>query len=248
MTLAARTSADIGPDGPDGAGAGGAGGACGGAEARVRWDAETVDALLDAWASGDASPSEVFWGAVYAEALSHVAAGRLVPVAGSTDAGGAADAAGSRGAPPAARWRLGPLDGPSLDRVDALADAMPLDTDGAGVGSTAGARAALVRGAMDAVADSLVRRAGQNVGAPRGVARGLVAAPGAGVPPVPDQLTDWAHDATALLDPRVTVSLRLEPLACAGVARTRRALPRVTDRRPRSTRRKAEGDRSPRRR
>ncbi|WP_248948793.1 DEAD/DEAH box helicase, partial [Oerskovia enterophila] len=83
---------------------------------------------------------------------------------------------------------------------------------GAGPRSDAGARATMVRVAMDAVADALVREAGASIGVPRGVARGLVAAPGAGEPPVPDQLTDWAHDATALLDPRVAVSLRLEPL------------------------------------
>ncbi|MGW6003515.1 DEAD/DEAH box helicase [Oerskovia enterophila] len=204
MTLAARSSAGAGPgehgtrstDGP---------------AASVRWDTETVDALLAAWASGDASPSEAFWGAVCAEALSHVAAGRLVPVvrAASPGSGGTA---GSAAAPPSAGWRLGPLDGPSLDRVDALADAMPFDEREAGTGNGADTRTARVQAAMDAVADILVREAGASVGVPRGVARGLVAGTGSGAPPVPDHLTDWAHDAAALLDPRVSVSLRLEPL------------------------------------
>ncbi|KRD37174.1 hypothetical protein ASE27_06985 [Oerskovia sp. Root918] len=219
MTLAARTSAGAGPGESGEHGTGSAGSPA----AWARWDTETVDGLLDAWASGDASPSEVFWGAVCAEALSHVAAGHLVPVVGaaspesagtegSAGAEGSAGSAGTAGAPRSARWRLGPLDGPSLDRVHALAGAIPLDERGAGPRSDADARTALVRAAMDAVADALVREAGASIEVPRGVARGLVAAPGAGAPPVPDHLTDWAHDAAALLDPRVAVSLRLEPL------------------------------------
>ncbi|MFD6163818.1 DEAD/DEAH box helicase [Oerskovia sp. NPDC060287] len=209
------------------------------------WDRGTVDDLLDAWASGDASPDEVFWGAVCAEALSHVAAGRLVPVVRedtgrSTGTGGPAASAGAArpaeadGAPPSVGWRVGPLDGPSLDRLDALTEAMPSDGRGPGATSGTGTRTSLVRGAMDAVADTLVREVGASVGAPRGVARGLVARPGAGTSrgaaealaadavdgrrvaadaaPVPDQLVAWVHDATALLDPRVAVSLRLEPL------------------------------------
>ncbi|MFF3066512.1 SNF2-related protein [Oerskovia sp. NPDC057915] len=188
-----------------------------------------LDRLLDAWAAGDGSPTDVFWGAVCAETLGHVAAGRLVPVVTAGRAG----------------WRVGPLDGTALDRVDALADAMP---DGAavpealrGTGADAdgdlddrtptdgpsplpgAARTSTVRRVMDAVADAWVRRA-----APTAVVQGpaaLLVASSADATPdaTPDDamlddepagrgLAAWAHDAAALLDPRVAVSLRLAPL------------------------------------
>ncbi|MBD8000460.1 DEAD/DEAH box helicase [Oerskovia gallyi] len=178
-----------------------------------------VDALLDAWAAGDGSPAEVFWGAVCAEALGHVAAGRLVP----------AVAAGSAG------WRVAPLDGAALDRVDALADAMPEGAEGALVGGIApradhdvdgfvlwegcdrATRADTVRRIMDVVASTWVRRAATAVGVPPGPAGQLVEAAPDDRPAAEDEAQDglaaWARDVAALLDPRVTVSLRLDPLS-----------------------------------
>ena len=182
-----------------------------------------IDALLDAWATGDADPREVFRGAVCAEALAHVAAGRLVPVVSAGRAG----------------WRVGPLDGAALDRLAALADAMPDDAmpDDAGDDPApydpAAVRVRRVRAALDAVADTWVRHAGTRTTAPQGLA-GLLVDPAvddavhdavtAGAhEAVPDDrtvpattapaaLAAWAHDAAALLDPRVVVSLRLAPL------------------------------------
>ncbi|MFE4463722.1 DEAD/DEAH box helicase [Oerskovia sp. NPDC056781] len=184
---------------------------------------DLLDGLLDAWAAGDGSRADVFWGAVCAEALGHVAAGRLVPV---VDAGRAG-------------WRVGPLDGAALDRVDALADAMPDDVAvpevlGAGTGMPAdgvvddeartdgvsmhgAARTSTVRQAMDAVADAWVRRAAPTSDVPQGRSGLLVVAPGGTTPhetadAAAAELAGWAHDAAALLDPRVTVTLRLAPL------------------------------------
>lgn len=185
---------------------------------------DTVLGVLDAWATGDGSPAEVFWGAVCAEALAHVAAGRLVPEVAAGRAG----------------WRVGPLDGGSLDRVDALADAMPVGTTDLDVapaardarppaGDDRSARTDRVRHVMNAVADLWVRHAGAGAEAPRGLAGPLVggapdepgrsphaAADAAAVPS--DGLADWARDAAALLDPRVTVVLRLEPVAGPGTS------------------------------
>lgn len=191
-----------------------------------------IDALLTAWASGEGSPTEVFWGAVCAESLHHVAAGRLVPVVSTERAG----------------WRIGPLDAAAHDRVAALADALPVD-DAAPGHDVRAARVDQVRAAMDAVADTLVREAGTSVDAPRGAAAALVTrtdpdrgtaegdgvgadgddvgADGDGVgaegdvagadgdrhAPTPAALASWARDTASLLDPRVAVSLRLEPLA-----------------------------------
>ncbi|MBD7950415.1 DEAD/DEAH box helicase [Oerskovia rustica] len=184
---------------------------------------DLLDGLLDAWAAGDGSPADVFWGAVCAEALGHVAAGRLVPV---LDAGRAG-------------WRVGPLDGAALDRVDALADAMPDDVAvpealGAGTGTPAdrvvddgtrtdgvamhgAARTSTVRQVMDAVADAWVRRAATTADVPQGPAGLLVGSSGDTTPhetpgAADAELAGWAHDAAALLDPRVTVTLRLAPL------------------------------------
>lgn len=187
---------------------------------------DLLDGLLDSWAAGDGSPADVFWGAVCAEALGHVAAGRLVPVVAAGRAG----------------WRVGPLDGVALDRVDALADAMPDDIAvpealGSGTGtpaagadgtradgpsSTPGApRATTVRRVVDAVADAWVRRAATTAGVLQGPAGLLVGSSGdgsrgaasGGAPGAADaELAGWAHDAAVLLDPRVTVTLRLAPL------------------------------------
>ncbi|GAA3230748.1 SNF2-related protein [Oerskovia jenensis] len=157
-----------------------------------------IDALLDAWTAGDGAPADVFWGAVCAEALGHVAAGRLVPVVDPGRTG----------------WRVGPLDGAALDRVDALADAMPDGTDD-GARPAPATRTDRVRAAMDTVATVWVRRSAAIAGAPEGPARLLVEAGASDAPtedPDRDDLAAWAHDVAALLDPRVTVSLRLEPL------------------------------------
>ncbi|MEK8226024.1 hypothetical protein NKG05_08005 [Oerskovia sp. M15] len=88
-----------------------------------------------------------------AEALAHVAAGRTLPAV----------------TPHSPGWRAGPLDGVAVDRVDALADAMPFElrATGAPVGGK-GTRTARVREAMDAVVDTLVREAAARVGAPQG--------------------------------------------------------------------------------
>ncbi|WP_210411020.1 DEAD/DEAH box helicase [Oerskovia sp. KBS0722] len=193
----------------------------------MRFD-DALDGLLDAWAVGDGTPADAFWGAVCAEALGHVAAGRLVPVVDVGRAG----------------WRVGPLDGAALDRVDALGDAMP---DGAAVPKALGgtevpaagvdgartddasmhgaARTSTVRRVMDAVADAWVRRSATTGDGPQGPAGLLVVpsgdttpggAPGAALDAAPGaavvELAGWAHDAAALLDPRVTVTLRLAPV------------------------------------
>ena len=138
--------------------------------------AEALPLLLDAWASREAHATTVFWGAVCAEALALTATGRLLPQIeeGPIEHGQVDDRA-------PARWRVGPWEAVDLDRVAALAAAMPPEARCA-VGpdaqllreearETAEPRLPdaewLVRRAIDAVADHLVRASATADGRPR---------------------------------------------------------------------------------
>ncbi|MEV6419280.1 DEAD/DEAH box helicase [Streptomyces sp. NPDC051662] len=156
--------------------------------------------LTRARASANASPSAAFWGAAALLALQLTARGRLLPGLTGSDH----DA-----------WRAGPLTAEDLERIRALAAAMPPSAHAVPLGATAGRTAGsadtvllprperLLRDFLDAVADGL----------PRTPAATLVTAEPAfaAAPPrrVPE-LRDWAAAVAAGHDAGVRLSLRVE--------------------------------------
>ncbi|WP_424640582.1 DEAD/DEAH box helicase [Embleya sp. AB8] len=152
--------------------------------------ADAVRLLSRARRAADAHPAAAFWGAATVLALQLVARGRMVPGLSPQDH----DA-----------WRAGPLDAADVDRVRALADAMPgearaIPTAGGGLLPEA---APLVQAFLDAVADTMPRTAA----APR--ANGSTAFAGAEPHRLP-ALRGWSDEVAAGIDTGVRISLRLE--------------------------------------
>ncbi len=154
--------------------------------------AGAIPALLGAARDPGASATVAFWGAATAIALDLVARGRLLPgvTADEHDA-----------------WRVGPLDTADVDRLQALAAAMPADARALPIPDSAPPLLpdayGLIRAYLDAVADAFVRSpaAAAAAGAP------VFAAPA--VQHVPE-LRRWAAETAAGLDAGVRISLRIE--------------------------------------
>ncbi|MFE5327466.1 DEAD/DEAH box helicase [Embleya sp. NPDC056575] len=150
---------------------------------------DAVRVLSRARRAPDAHPAAAFWGAATVLALQLVARGRMLPGLSAADH----DA-----------WRAGPLDAADVERVRALADAMPgearaIPTDG---GTLLPAATPLVRAFLDAVADTMPRTAaGPHAG------DGAFAAPAARKLPA---LRPWSDRVAAGHDRGVRISLRLE--------------------------------------
>ncbi|MEP7055143.1 MAG: DEAD/DEAH box helicase [Actinomycetota bacterium] len=154
--------------------------------------ADALPLLTRARSGHAAHPAAAFWGAAGLVALQLVARGRLVPglSAGDIDA-----------------WRVGPLDTADIDRIRALAAAMPTRARAAPVEETSPVELAdaegLVRSFLDAVADGLPRTA-----AAARLAHGtLFAAP---APQRVARLRMWADEIAAGLDSGVRISLRVD--------------------------------------
>ncbi|HEU0087532.1 MAG TPA: DEAD/DEAH box helicase [Pseudonocardiaceae bacterium] len=138
-----------------------------------------------------AHPAAAFWGAATVVALQLIARGRLLP--GVSDQGFDA-------------WRIGPLDADDVERIRALAAAMPPSARAVPVPGRVAAELPdperLVRDFLDAVADVIPRApAARTAGSP------VFAAV---EPQRVTQLRDWATEVAAGLDSGVRISLRLE--------------------------------------
>ncbi|PSK93727.1 helicase-like protein [Murinocardiopsis flavida] len=137
-------------------------------------------------------PATAFWAAAARLALHLLARGRILP--GVSDAGYDA-------------WRAGPLDPGDVERLRALADAMPAHARAVPVAGSAPPELphapALLRSFVDAVADTLPRTpaAPAAAGGPVFAAADPQHVPG---------LRDWARELAAGLDTGVRVSLRVE--------------------------------------
>ncbi|MQY11820.1 RNA polymerase-associated protein RapA [Streptomyces sp. RB5] len=155
---------------------------------------DALPVLTRARALPDADPSAAFWGTAATEALRLAAHGRLLPglTAGDHDA-----------------WRVGPLGQRDLERIRALAAAMPPEAravplPGAGPARLPAAEP-LLRSFLDAVADCLPRTPAAVLAA-GGPAHAL-----AGAPPRPlPELRTWAAQVAAGHDAGVRVSLRVD--------------------------------------
>jgi superfamily II DNA or RNA helicase len=149
--------------------------------------ADALPVLSQARRAPDAHPAAAFWGAAVVVALQLTARGRLMPSV--TD--GDFDA-----------WRVGPLETSDVDRVRALAQAMPALARAVPLPGRTPAELAdaetLVRGFLDAVADGMPRGAAavHAAGAPAFAAMAPTKVP---------HLRSWA-------DQGVRVSLRIEPV------------------------------------
>jgi SNF2 family DNA or RNA helicase len=160
--------------------------------------ADAVPVLTHARGRPGAHRAPAFWGAVSLAALQLVARGRLLP--GVSEAGYDA-------------WRAGPLDLADVERLDALAAAMPPEARAVPVPGTSPPAlpdaATLVRAFVGAVTDGLPR----SPAAARAAGGPVFAAP----PPrrVP-HLRAWAQEVSAGLDSGVRVSLRVELPAAGG--------------------------------
>ncbi|MDT0610856.1 DEAD/DEAH box helicase [Streptomyces sp. DSM 40712] len=148
--------------------------------------------LTRARVHSDGHRAAVFWGAVVVEALHLVARGLLLPGLSATDH----DA-----------WRTGPLRAEDTERVRHLAAAMPPEAHAVPVDDGEPLRLSdperLVRGFLDAVADTL----------PRSPAAELVTAGPAYASRKPQrvpELRTWAADVAAGHDAGVRLSLRVE--------------------------------------
>ena len=154
--------------------------------------AEALPALAGAVGRASADPAAAFWGAVSLFALHLLARGRLLP--GVSSAGFDA-------------WRAGPLDHDDAERLRSLATVMPptaraVPIDGISPLMLPDAEP-LVRGFLDAVADTLPRTAG----APLAAGGALFTAT---EPQPADGVRAWAAEVAAGLDAGVRVSLRIE--------------------------------------
>ncbi|MGI5121936.1 DEAD/DEAH box helicase [Marinactinospora thermotolerans] len=141
---------------------------------------------------GGAHPAASFWGAVAIEALTSVARGRLLP--GVSPEGFDA-------------WRIGPLDAGTVDRIHALAAAMPAEARAVPLPGTdpleLPAPEDLIRAFMDAVADTMPRT-------PAAAAASGGAPFAATAPQQVPELRAWAHEVSAGIHSGVRVSLRVE--------------------------------------
>ncbi|WP_407703679.1 SNF2-related protein [Streptomyces triticagri] len=158
---------------------------------------EALPVLTRARVVDDSHRATAFWGAVAVLALQLTARGLLLPglTAGDQDA-----------------WRIGPLDAEDLRRIDELAAAMPPEAHAAALCGPDGEvldpprlaePTALVRGFLDAVADTL----------PRSPAAELATGHAAFAADEPQQLPaqrGWAADVAAGHDAGVRLSLRVE--------------------------------------
>jgi len=157
--------------------------------------ADAVPVLTEARRRPGAHHAAAFWGAVTLAALQVVARGRLLP--GVSAAGFDA-------------WRAGPLDLADVERLDALAAAMPPEARSVPVAGTSPPAlpdaGELVRAFVGAVADGLPR----SPAAPRATGTPLFAA--ASPRRVP-HLRPWAQEVSRGLDSGVRVSLRVEAVA-----------------------------------
>ncbi|WP_431934304.1 DEAD/DEAH box helicase [Micromonospora sp. RP3T] len=155
--------------------------------------ADAVRQLVALRDAADVTPAAAFWSAVAVTGLHLVARGRLLP--GVTPDGHDA-------------WRVGPFDVADVERVRALAAAMPAGARAVPVDPFAGTLVLpdaedLVRAFLDAVADTLPR---------------IPAAPWltgddrfTGLDPQPvEELRDWAREVSAGVDTGLRVALRLE--------------------------------------
>jgi superfamily II DNA or RNA helicase len=153
--------------------------------------ADALPVLARARRSGDAHPSAAFWGAAAVLGLQLVARGRILPglTPGNHDA-----------------WRAGPLDAADVERVRALAAAMPAEARA--IPATGGAlelpsAEGLLRAFLDAVADTLPRSPA--------AARAAGGAPyAAAAPQHLPALRDWSREVSAGIDTGLRASLRVE--------------------------------------
>jgi SNF2 family DNA or RNA helicase len=154
--------------------------------------ADAVPVLTQARRRPGSHRAPAFWGAVTLAALQVVARGRLLP--GVSAAGYDA-------------WRAGPLDLADVERLDALAAAMPPEARAVPVaGSSPPAlpdAGELVRAFVGAVADGLPR----SPAAPRAAGSPVFAAV---APQRVPHLRPWARDLSRGLETGVRVSLRVE--------------------------------------
>ncbi|MCF2529157.1 DEAD/DEAH box helicase [Yinghuangia soli] len=157
--------------------------------------AAAVPVLSRARTAPGAHRAAAFWGAVCVAALQLVARGRILPglTAGDVDA-----------------WRVGPLDAADIARIRDLAHAMPPEARAVPVAGSAPGTVLeladaedLVRGLLDAIADTMPRTpaAARAAGTPLFAARTPTRAP---------RLRPWADDVAAGLDAGLRASLRIE--------------------------------------
>jgi superfamily II DNA or RNA helicase len=165
--------------------------------------ADAVPVLTEARRRSGAHRAAAFWGAVTLAALQVVARGRLLP--GVSAAGFDA-------------WRAGPLDLADVERLDALAAAMPPEARSVPVAGTSPPAlpdaGELVRAFVGAVADGLPR----SPAAPRAAGTPLFAAT---APRRVPHLRPWAQEVSRGLDSGVRVSLRVEAAASNHPGRSR---------------------------
>ncbi|MYS83563.1 ATP-dependent helicase [Streptomyces sp. SID5474] len=158
--------------------------------------ADAVRLLSRARRSADAHPAAAFWGAATVLALQLVARGRMLPglSPGDHDA-----------------WRAGPLDAADVERVRALADAMPGQARAmpAPGGALLPEAAPLIRAFLDAVADTMPRTAAASRTAPATGAGETAAFAGTAPRRLPE-LRSWSDRVAAEIDTGVRISLRLE--------------------------------------
>ena len=154
--------------------------------------AEALPLLSRARSDPAAHPAVALWGAATLVALGLVARGRLVPGLSTGDL----DA-----------WRVGPLDPADIERVRALAAAMPAQARAVPVDDTAPIELpdaeALIRGFLDAVADGMPRTA---AAARLGGGTLFADLRSQRVP----RLRMWADEIAAGLDSAVRISLRVD--------------------------------------
>jgi len=154
--------------------------------------ADAVPVLTAARRRPGAHRAAAFWGAVTLAALQVVARGRLLP--GVSAAGFDA-------------WRAGPLDLADVERLDALAAAMPPEARSVPVAGTSPPAlpdaGELVRAFVGAVADGLPR----SPAAPRATGTPVFAAT---APRRVPHLRPWAQEVSRGLDSGVRISLRVE--------------------------------------
>ncbi|MGW1996294.1 SNF2-related protein [Embleya sp. NPDC001921] len=158
---------------------------------------DAVRLLSRARRTPDAHPAAAFWGAATVLALQLVARGRMLPglSPGDHDA-----------------WRAGPLDAADVERVRALADAMPgearaIPTPG---GVLLPEAAPLVRAFLDAVADTMPRTAAAPRTGDATASADDTSAFAAAAPRRLPELRPWSDRVAAGIDTGVRISLRLE--------------------------------------
>ena len=154
--------------------------------------ADALPLLTRARNDPHAHPAAALWGAASLVALQLVARGRMVPGLSSGDV----DA-----------WRVGPLDAPDVERIRALAAAMPAEARAVPVEETSPIELLdaeqLVRSFLDAVADGMPRTAA----APQLTGGTLFAAP---QPQRVQRLRSWADEIATGVDAGVRISFRVD--------------------------------------